>query len=98
MFVLNWVKINFLLLKEKQLRELAEAMRTLSPEEALGLQYEDQARKAAEEAARYNEETVARMREEMERAKAERLRREEERKRDMQQKFEYVVLVMFHLS
>ena len=90
---IEWGQNNFFFLfsKEKQLRELADAMRTLTPEEALAQRYEEQARKAAEEAGRYNGETVARMREEMERAKAEKLRREEERKRTMQEKFEYVI-------
>ena len=78
-------------LKEKQLRELADAMRNLSPEEALALQYDEQARRAAEEARRYNEDIARKVHEEMEKAKAEKLRKEEEKKRNMEKQFAYVI-------
>ena len=70
-------------LKEKQLKDLAEAMRTLNPVEALAHQYEEDAKKAEEEARRYREETLRKMNEELERQKREMTDKEEEKKRKM---------------
>lgn len=67
-------------LKEKQLGDLADAMRKYSPTEALTKQYEAEARKAAEEARKYKEDVMKKMQAELERRKREQKEREEERK------------------
>ena len=71
-------------LKEKQLREIAEAMRSYSPVDELKKKYELEAREAAAEAEKYLRGVMKKMQEELERRKAEQKKREEERKRKMQ--------------
>lgn len=68
-------------LKEKQLQELADAMKRYSPSEELYKQYQEEARLAMEEAKHYKNSIMKKMQEELERRKAEEKQREEERKR-----------------
>ena len=72
-----------LTLKEKQLKDLAEAMRTLTPVEALSQQYEEDARKAEEEARRYRDDILKKMNQELELQKKNITDSEEEKKRKM---------------
>ncbi|XP_013391352.1 uncharacterized protein LOC106159584 [Lingula anatina] len=75
-----------LALKERQLRELAEAMRNLTAEEKLMKEYEEEAKRAAEEMIKFKEDSLRKMQEEMEKMKADKLRQEEEKKRMMAEK------------
>jgi trichohyalin len=72
-------------LREKQLRELADAMKRLTPEEELQKQYEEDARKAEETAKNYQDDVVRRMREEMEEKRRKMLEEEEMKKRKMEE-------------
>ncbi|XP_030833415.1 uncharacterized protein LOC753555 [Strongylocentrotus purpuratus] len=72
-------------LKEKQLQELAEAMRDLSPEEALVQQYTELAEKAAADAQKFRETKVAQMQGELDSIKAEKKRRDDARRAKMEQ-------------
>lgn len=69
-----------LLLREKQLNDLADAMKKLTPAEELQQQYTEDAKKAEEEAKRYQDEVLRKMREEME-EKRKKMQEDEERKR-----------------
>lgn len=71
-------------LKEKQLKEIAEAMRNYSPVDELRKKYELEAKEAAAEAEKYRREVMKKMQDELERRKAEQKKREEERKRKME--------------
>lgn len=73
-------------LKEKQLQELADAMKKYSPSEELYKQYQEEARLAMEEANYFKNDVMKQMQEELERRKAEEKRREEERKRALLEK------------
>lgn len=70
-------------LKEKQLQELADAMKTFSPAE----QYAEQAKLASEEARKYKEDMYRKLQEELARRKEEQRLAEEERKRKMLEKY-----------
>jgi uncharacterized protein YeaO (DUF488 family) len=74
-------------LKEKQLQELADAMKTFSPSDELQKQYAEQAKLAAEEARKYKEDMYRKLQEELERRKEEQRLAEEERKRKMLEKY-----------
>ncbi|XP_062603182.1 uncharacterized protein LOC134264959 [Saccostrea cucullata] len=74
-------------LKEKQLHELADAMKTFSPAEELHKQYAEQAKMAADEAKKYKEDMYRKLQEELERRKEEQRLAEEERKRKMLEKY-----------
>ena len=63
-------------LKEKQLKEIAEAMRSYSPVEELRKKYELEAKQAKEEAEKYRRDVMKKMQEELERRKAEQKKRE----------------------
>lgn len=76
-----------LLLREKQLKELADAMKTLTPVDELTQQYANDAQKAEEEAKRYREEMLKRMQEEMEEKKRKLAEEEEAKRRKMEQDF-----------
>ena len=70
-------------LREKQLKELADAMKRLTPEEELHKQYADDAQKAEEEAKKYKDDNFRRMQEEMDERKRKMLEEEERKKRKM---------------
>ena len=70
-------------LKERQLQEIADSMKSLNPKDVLIQQYENEARQAAEEAQKHRDSKLKQMHEEMERLKAERLRKEDEKKKKM---------------
>ena len=74
-------------LKEKQLQELADAMKTFSPTEELHKQYAEQAKLASEEARKYKEDMYRKLQEELARRKEEQRLAEEERKRKMLEKY-----------
>lgn len=74
-------------LKEKQLQELADAMKTFSPAEELNKQYAEQAKLASEEARKYKEDMYRKLQEELARRKEEQRLAEEERKRKMLEKY-----------
>ena len=77
-------------LKERQLRDLADAFRKFSPADALTRKYEDEANEAAADAKRYRDTTVQRMNEELEKMKSEQKQREDERRAKMLSKLQYV--------
>ncbi|CAH1789583.1 unnamed protein product [Owenia fusiformis] len=70
-------------LKEKQLRELADAMKIYTPEEKLQEEYAERAKQAAEEAKRYREETLRKMNDNLKHMKDEAEKKEGERKRKL---------------
>lgn len=74
-------------LKEKQLQELADAMKTFSPAEELNKQYAEQAKLTSEEARKYKEDMYRKLQEELARRKEEQQLAEEERKRKMLEKY-----------
>lgn len=77
-------------LKEKQLQELADAMKKYSPTEALHKRYLEDAKLAAEEAERYKNDVLRKMREDLERRMAEQKRLEEERRKKLLEQLQYV--------
>ena len=83
-----------LALKEKQLRELANGMNSLIPDgSALTQQYEEEARKAEEEAKKYQKEVARKMRKEMEKEMEEKRQKEEEKKRKMDEQLRWEAYV-----
>lgn len=70
-------------LREKQMTEMSEAMRTLSPSQELIKRYEEEARAAKREAAEYKVRVLKQLEDELARQKEERRRQEEERKRKL---------------
>jgi len=70
-------------LKEKQLGELSDAMKTYSPSEEMKKKYAEEARLAALEAERFRNDVLRRMEEEFERKKREEKEREEEKKKKL---------------
>merc|ERR1711874_152948 len=67
-------------LKEKQLQELAEAMKKFSPVDELKKKYADDAKKVKEELEKFKKDIMNKMQKELERRKEEQKKREEERK------------------
>ena len=74
-----------LALRERQIRELADAMQQLSPEEALIRSYTEEAEKAAREAERYRKEVVETREKKLAQLKEERKQREEMRRKEREQ-------------
>ena len=74
-------------LKNKQLTELSDAMKTYSPSDELKKKYAEEARLAALEAKKFRDEILKRMDEEFERKKREEREREEERKRKLEEHY-----------
>merc|ERR1711874_636823 len=72
-------------LKEKQLQELAEAMKKFSPVDELKKKYADDAKKVKEELEKFKKDIMNKMQKELERRKEEQKKREEERKQKMLQ-------------
>ncbi|XP_078608959.1 uncharacterized protein LOC144880579 isoform X5 [Branchiostoma floridae x Branchiostoma japonicum] len=71
-------------LREKQLKELADAMKNLSPEQAALIEeYAQDAEKAAEAARDFRETKMKELNQQMEKIKEEKRRKEEERKRKL---------------
>jgi len=74
-------------LKEKQLNELAEAMKQYSPKDVLYKKYQEDAHLATDEAKRYRDDVWKKMQEEFERRKAEQRERENEKQRKLMEQF-----------
>merc|ERR1712156_962 len=72
-----------LTLKDKQLQELAEAMKRYSPVDELKKKYAGDARKVREEMEKFKKDTLNKMQKELDRRKEEQRKREEERKQKM---------------
>ncbi|CAH1270801.1 Hypp4442 [Branchiostoma lanceolatum] len=73
-------------LREKQLKELADAMKNLSPEQAALIEeYAQDAEKAAEAARDFRETKMKELNQEMERIKEEKRRKEEDRKKKLRE-------------
>lgn len=70
-------------LKDKQLQELAAAMRKYSPVDELRKKYEEEARKNREEMEKFKKDVINKMQKELERQKEERRKREEQRKNQL---------------
>lgn len=67
-------------LKDKQLQELAAAMRKYSPVDDLRKKYEEEAKKNRDEMEKFKRDVLNKMQKELERQKEERRKREEQRK------------------
>ena len=74
-----------LVLKEKHVGELAEAMRNYSPQQALIKQYEQEHKEAQEACRKYEQEVGKSSREELNRKKEEKRDEEEEKRRKMEE-------------
>lgn len=74
-------------LKDKQLNELADAMKQYSPKDALYKKYQEDAKLAKDEARRYHDDVFKKMQEEYERRRAEQKQREEEKQRKLMEQF-----------
>lgn len=74
-----------LTLKEKHVRELANAMNLIDLEADVKAEYEKAARDAEEEARRFRESTMVRMQKELEEQKAEARKKDEERRLKIEQ-------------
>merc|ERR1712039_891295 len=72
-----------LTLKDKQLQELAEAMKRCSPVDELKKKYAEDARKVREEMEKFKKDTLNKMQKELDKRKEEQRKREEERKQKM---------------
>ena len=72
-------------LRERQIREIANTMEEISPEQALIQSYKYEARHAAEEAERYRKEVVEARERRLNDLKEEKRRREEERRKEREQ-------------
>ena len=72
-------------LRERQIKQLANAMEELSPEKTLIKSYNDEAELAAQEAERYRREVVEARKVKLEKLREARLQREQERKSERQQ-------------
>ena len=78
-------------LKEKQLGELSDAMKTYSPSEELKKKYAEEARLAALEAQKFRDDILRRLQEELERKKREEKEKEEEKQRKMAEHYKYEI-------
>ena len=72
-------------LREKQIKEIANAMEEMSPEEALVQSYQEEADKAAKEAEKYRKEVINAGEKKLAAMKEERRKREESRKQAREQ-------------
>ena len=74
-------------LREQQLRELADAMSNmLGPEAALLRQYEEDAKRAEEEAREYRQNMMKKLQEQLDREKERKRQEEQNKKKMMEQK------------